>query len=187
MKKYSSYNVVLTSILLSLVLQLSPLGIISASSQEKGADAKPEAANNAQQQAAPEVNPETKSEAKPETKTAEAAAAETAPAPKNKSAIKAARTNVNAGASAVIECVSGPVNPSETDVTFKLPDGKSVEAILSPKTRFYPEDYMPCEGDTVIVSYAELGSVRKRNYIYSIEFVKENKTQDESEKNESKK
>ena len=141
----------------------------------------------------PEVNQDVKSDIKPETAAApqtEASAKAGASKSDAKQAMpekKAKNTNVNAGVIALVESVSGPVNPSETDICIKLEDGNFIDAILSPNTRYYPDDYMPCDGDSVRVSYAELGSVRKRIYVYSIEFIKESKKQDEQEKAEKSK
>lgn len=202
-------SIILFSVMTALFLQLTAAEIGFAAEGAKPAassDVKTNAESAVQAPASPaldaavktestpEVNQDVKSDVKPETAAAPqtevsakagAVKSDANQAPVEKKA-KTKNTNVNAGVFAVVESVSGPVNPSETDICIKLEDGNSIEAILSPNTRYYPDDYMPCDGDSVRVSYAELGSVRKRKYVYSIEFIKESQKQDEQEKNDKK-
>jgi|GEM_PF-3949424 len=72
-----------------------------------------------------------------------------------------------------IESVLKPENPGETVMIVSFGDSDQVELILSSKTRFYPVDYYPCEGDQVRVGYAVIGVFKKRVIAYSVSLIEE--------------
>lgn len=72
-----------------------------------------------------------------------------------------------------VENVSQPINPNEVIMTLSLNESEEIELILSKATRYYPNDYYPCAGDKVKVSYVVLGIFKKYVIAYSVRLIEE--------------